>query len=259
LIVDDRAVNRELLVTLLGYGGHRLLEAADGCEALAIVRVERPDLVIADVLMPKMDGYELVRRIREEEAIAHTRVIFCTAAYYEAEARRFAKACGVLHLLIKPVDPQTILQTVATALDTAPHVPASLPSQEFNRTHRQLLMDKLAHKVVELEAEVENRKRAEMELKDAHDLLEQRVVARTAELRAANEQLEKALREVKTLTGLLPICAGCKDIRDAKGNWQRLETFIMERSSADFSHGLCPHCIRKLYPELADTLKAGLE
>ena len=63
LIVDDRALNREYLVTLLGYKGHRLLEAADGVEALEVVRNESPDLVIADIPMPTMDGYEFVRQL----------------------------------------------------------------------------------------------------------------------------------------------------------------------------------------------------
>ena len=66
LIVDDREANREYLLTLLGYGGHRLLVAADGAEASQIARVERPELVIADILMPTMDGYELVRKIRAD-------------------------------------------------------------------------------------------------------------------------------------------------------------------------------------------------
>jgi CheY-like chemotaxis protein len=72
LVVDDRAPNRELLVTLLGYKGHRLLEAADGAEALAIVRTERPDLVITDIPMPTMDGYEFVRELRADPEIAAT-------------------------------------------------------------------------------------------------------------------------------------------------------------------------------------------
>src|SRR4051812_43791783 len=59
LIVDDRPSNREFLVTLLGYNGHHLLQASDGAEALGVVRTLHPDLIIADILMPTMDGYEL--------------------------------------------------------------------------------------------------------------------------------------------------------------------------------------------------------
>src|SRR5438094_10400787 len=86
LIVDDRPSNREFLVTLLGYRGHRLLQAADGAEGLPIARAEHPDLVIADILMPTMDGYEFVRQLRLEAAIANTPVIFCTAHFLEQEA-----------------------------------------------------------------------------------------------------------------------------------------------------------------------------
>ena len=68
LIVDDLAANRKFLVTLLRHQGHRMLEAADGSEGLAAVQAEHPDLVITDVLMPVMDGYELVRQLRLDPA-----------------------------------------------------------------------------------------------------------------------------------------------------------------------------------------------
>lgn len=61
---------------------------------------------------------------------------------------------------------------------------------------------------------------------------------------------QKAANEIKTLSGLIPICASCKKIRDDKGYWEQIETYIMERSDAEFSHGLCPECSKKLYPDL---------
>jgi PAS domain S-box-containing protein len=64
------------------------------------------------------------------------------------------------------------------------------------------------------------------------------------------KELQGALSEVKTLSGLLPICASCKKIRDDSGYWNQLETYISRHSSAEFSHGICPECARKLYPEL---------
>src|SRR4029077_20225715 len=97
LIVDDRPANREYLVTLLGYGGHRLLEAADGAEALATARAEHPDLVIADILMQTMDGYEFVRQLRADPAVAATPVIFCTDHFHEREGQALAHAFGVSH------------------------------------------------------------------------------------------------------------------------------------------------------------------
>jgi DNA-binding NarL/FixJ family response regulator len=62
------------------------------------------------------------------------------------------------------------------------------------------------------------------------------------------EDLQQALAEIKTLSGLLPICAGCKKIRDDTGYWTQIETYIAARSDACFSHGLCPECIPKYFP-----------
>ena len=64
-----------------------------------------------------------------------------------------------------------------------------------------------------------------------------------------NTRLETALAEVKTLSGLLPICASCKNIRDDKGYWNKIETYIQENSDAQFSHGICPECFKKHHPE----------
>jgi CheY-like chemotaxis protein len=71
---------------------------------------------------------------------------------------------------------------------------------------------------------------------------------REAELRRSNEELQRALREVKVLRGLIPICASCKKIRNDGGFWQQLEEYIGEHSEAEFSHGICQPCLKKLYP-----------
>ncbi|ODT44895.1 MAG: hypothetical protein ABS70_04460 [Nitrospira sp. SCN 59-13] len=71
---------------------------------------------------------------------------------------------------------------------------------------------------------------------------------RELELRRSNEDLQRALREVKVLKGLVPICACCKKIRNDQGFWQQLEEYIQQHSEAEFSHGLCTPCIKKHYP-----------
>jgi len=83
---------------------------------------------------------------------------------------------------------------------------------------------------------------AEDEVARHRDSLEELVEQRTAELR-------QALSEVKTLSGFLPICASCKKIRDDNGYWNQIEAYISEHSDAEFSHGICPECAEKLYPE----------
>jgi hypothetical protein len=75
-----------------------------------------------------------------------------------------------------------------------------------------------------------------------------------AELEQKNLALQAALDKVKLLSGMLPICASCKKIRDDQGYWQEVEIYVRDHSEADFSHGLCPDCIRRLYPELVDKL-----
>lgn len=72
------------------------------------------------------------------------------------------------------------------------------------------------------------------------------------ELRRVNEQLQHSLAETKTLTGLLPICCGCKKIRDDTGYWSEVEAYVSTRTTAKFSHGYCPACLRKYFPELSE-------
>jgi len=74
------------------------------------------------------------------------------------------------------------------------------------------------------------------------------------ELKRLNAELQEALSELKTLRGILPICAACKKIRDDTGYWQQIESYISQRSEALFSHGICPECVRKLYPDIADDI-----
>ena len=73
---------------------------------------------------------------------------------------------------------------------------------------------------------------------------------REVELCRSNEELQRALSEVKVLRGLIPICASCKKIRNDGGFWQQLEEYIGEHSEAEFSHGLCQPCLKKLYPSV---------
>ncbi|WP_228895868.1 EAL domain-containing protein [Pseudoduganella aquatica] len=155
LIVDDHVLNREFLMTLLGYGGHRLLEASNGAEGLKMVSAERPDLVISDILMPNMDGYEFVTRMHSNPDTAHVPIIFYTATYREREAMAVAEACGVRWVLPKPSDPDVILRTVREALGVLPDGEDDVPqfSPEPPSGGRYLGIDnKVAEYLGELES-----------------------------------------------------------------------------------------------------------
>lgn len=151
LVVDDLTSNRDLIVSLLKYAGHESLEAADGSLALEQVRAARPDLVICDLLMPTMDGYEFVRQLRADPNIAHTKVIFYTATFTESEARGLATSCGVSSVLVKPCEPEVILSAIEHALAHAPADKLQTDADQFDREHLRLLTDKLTLKVNELE------------------------------------------------------------------------------------------------------------
>ncbi|HTL99296.1 MAG TPA: two-component regulator propeller domain-containing protein [Holophagaceae bacterium] len=88
-----------------------------------------------------------------------------------------------------------------------------------------------------------------MTLARSKSALEAVVASRTEELRARNEELSSALSHVKQLSGLLPICACCKKIRDDHGYWNQLERYISDHSEADFTHGICPDCAKEMFPE----------
>ena len=97
--------------------------------------------------------------------------------------------------------------------------------------------------LAELQEEIGEHEKTEIELRSYRDRLEERVRERTAEL-------ETAMGQVKTLRGFLPICAHCKKIRDDQGYWKQIESYIRDHSEADFSHSICPDCIKLLYPDL---------
>jgi len=152
LIVDTNPTDRRSFITLLGNFDHRVLEARDGTEALELARTELPDLVITEVIMPNMDGFTLVRRLRAELLLAGVPVIFQTSNYMDSEIRRLALASGVQHIIGKPSEPQEILRAVHEALKR-PATPSHLPQTgQLQREHLQLLADKLYQKNRELES-----------------------------------------------------------------------------------------------------------
>jgi PAS domain S-box-containing protein len=83
----------------------------------------------------------------------------------------------------------------------------------------------------------------------SHDITERKRIEEEKDRLVSD--LQKALSEVKTLRGFLPICSICKKIRDDKGYWNQIESYIRDHSDAEFSHGICPECAKKLYPDMA--------
>jgi len=152
LIADDHRANRDALAALLEVAGHEIVSAADGHKALELARSHRPELVITDVLMPVMDGYELTRRLKLEPQTAGISVIFYTAYFGGQDAKELASALGVARVLVKPSDNAAIVQAVEEVLSARPAVPAG-PHADLERDHLRLMVDQLLEKTGALEAQ----------------------------------------------------------------------------------------------------------
>lgn len=152
LVVDDDASNRESVRSVLEDEGYQAIEAADGAEGLRIAEEEQPQLVISDILMPSMDGYEFVRQLRRNPTLAQISVIFYTANYHRLEANNLAQQCGVARVIVKPCGARELLGAVADVLSGADSLVVHEINEEFDRDHLQLLTDKLSNKADELSA-----------------------------------------------------------------------------------------------------------
>jgi methyl-accepting chemotaxis protein len=117
-----------------------------------------------------------------------------------------------------------------------------------------MMLERIEQWNIELEDKVSVRTRT---LRQTNELLEEEIAERKrmeTERDKLIVELKEALAEVKQLSGLLPICASCKKIRDDKGYWNQIETYISEHSEAMFTHAICPDCGKKLYPEYYDVI-----
>jgi two-component system sensor histidine kinase UhpB len=152
LIVEDRADNRDFLATLLRLFGHHVTEAGSATAALFKLRTESPDLIIADILMQDIDGYEFARRLRMDSKMSAIPIVFWTAAYSRESARTLAEYCGVDCILPKPSEPGVILEVVNDVLSRPLRANPVPPAREFEREHAAVLNRKLFEQVRELEA-----------------------------------------------------------------------------------------------------------
>jgi len=118
LIVEDNPASMRLIRMALRKSGYRVLEAADGLEALAVARRERPDLIVMDVRLPKMDGLEATRRLRQTPGLGRVPIIALTASAMEGDRQRII-AAGCDEYIAKPFNTRQFPDTVARILARA--------------------------------------------------------------------------------------------------------------------------------------------
>ena len=112
LVVDDDAVIQRLMQVNLEMEGHEVVLASDGEQALAQVRAERPDIVLLDVMMPLMDGWQVAAAMQRDPEIADTKIVFLSARAQDADVQRGSEL-GVAAYITKPFDPIDLMELVA--------------------------------------------------------------------------------------------------------------------------------------------------
>ncbi|MRR33660.1 response regulator [bacterium] len=221
LVVDDTPTALKVLMDTLVAEGYQVRPANSGELALASVASNVPELILLDIRMPGMDGFEVCRRLKSREESSGIPVIFISALV-ELEDRVEGFRHGAVDFVTKPFQREELLARV--------------------RTHLAL------HR---LTAALEQRT---AQLQQLNSQLQNEILERTAvEEKLADKvtQLEATLARVKQLEGIIPICMYCKKIRDDKDSWSQIEQYITEHSEALFSHGICPDCMKKQEEEFA--------
>jgi CheY-like chemotaxis protein len=177
LIVDDQQQNLYLMKTLLEGHGYQVVEATNGAEALELARIDPPDVIISDILMPVMDGFALCQEWMKDDGLRNVPFVFYTATYTDPKDEELAFSLGAARFIVKPVEIEefvSILEQVIAEFESGLlAVPQKNPHEEtaYYRMYNEALIRKLEDKILELEKvnhvlaeDVIERKRAEMEI-----------------------------------------------------------------------------------------------
>lgn len=150
LVVDDIPDILTLLKATLTFKGYRVVTAPNGEDALAMIQKDRPALIIADILMPKMDGFTLVHHLRLDPETRDIPIVFLSATYVAPEDRDFAIAIGVNRFIEKPVDLESFLPIVSEMLSKRVSSQGTMSDREFYEGYLKRLETKLHHKNVQI-------------------------------------------------------------------------------------------------------------
>jgi two-component system, cell cycle sensor histidine kinase and response regulator CckA len=167
LVAEDNADSRRLLKKQLQAFGHDVVDTINGTEALARAMVEPPDILVTDILMPEMDGYQLCYIWKQDEQLLGIPLVFYSATYTSAEDEKFALSLGADAFIRKPAEPEVFLRTLSSVLEKARSGNLNRPRADppellsYLKEYNKRLLNKLNKKVSQLEEEIGHRKQAE--------------------------------------------------------------------------------------------------
>jgi PAS domain S-box-containing protein len=177
LIVEDDSNSRVFLERALLSQGYTVESAANGVQALEKALLSPPDLIISDIMMPEMDGFELCRRVKSDERLRTIPFVFYTATYIDQKDEKLAMGIGASRFLIKPMEPEKFFRTIRGVIEEnltgRIPMPDQLPAEmtELDRMQVEVYARKLDKKVRELEQEREAIRKADEELKFRNAIL----------------------------------------------------------------------------------------
>ncbi len=178
LIVDDIQTNIYLLESILKGYGFSVVSARNGSEALDVARKDPPDLIITDILMPVMDGFELCRQWKADPLLEKIPFVFYTATYTDPRDEQFAMSLGAERFIVKPQKPEVLARVVQDVLNQREEgggLSETRPlgdEMEILCQYNEVLFRKLESKVVQLHADIEERKRIEAKLSENEEFLD---------------------------------------------------------------------------------------
>lgn len=147
LVVEDVPGIRELLELSLRFKNFEVMGAQDGQEALELIRGRQPAVIVSDILMPQMDGFSLLYRLKSNPATRDIPVVFISATYISPEDKEFAKTLGVTRFIEKPIDMESFLSMIEALVKEPPvSQPPLLKESEFLEQYQARLEAKLAQK-----------------------------------------------------------------------------------------------------------------
>jgi response regulator RpfG family c-di-GMP phosphodiesterase len=147
LVVDDFVYNLRIMRVIFQSAGFEVETATDGQAALEAVRARRPDFILTDILMPRLDGFQLCRAIKTDPALSSVPLVFYTGSYVEPADREFGMGLGAAAYLLKPMDPKDLLSAVLKAVGQ--EEPALKPNSNLRETFATAYADRIAAKLQE--------------------------------------------------------------------------------------------------------------
>ncbi|MBF0500656.1 MAG: response regulator [Candidatus Riflebacteria bacterium] len=253
LIVDDNANDRRLLKYIVEKKGHDAQEAEDGLQGLRITRNQKPDLVISDVLMPVMDGFEFLRAVKGDDAVKSIPFMFYSASYNADKDVALALSLGAAAYIVKPKEPAEIWNEVESTLDKSRKEKVMAAKQieddaEYLKRYREVLTIKLEEKVKELETTEKALRLNEDRLETLFKLTQ---MTSLPEGELADFALEEAVRLTRSRVGYLHFYS--EDLKSLiLYSWSK--NALKECTAANTSHypldsaGVWADCIRLRKP-----------